>query len=81
MEVKNIEILYDLEKIDIENIDIDVFVTIEDGFSYNLSFATPKFFASVMDEEKSNYYGPGYPNIIVKKITKEIINEAVEAYV
>jgi hypothetical protein len=33
-----------------------------------------------MDKEKINYFEPGYPFIIVKKLTKEIITEAIEAY-
>jgi hypothetical protein len=34
-----------------------------------------------MDKEKMNYFEPGHPFIIVKKLTKEIITEAIEAYV
>jgi len=35
---------------------------------------------SLIDKEKMNYFEPGYPFIIVKKLTKEIISEAIEAY-
>ena len=33
-----------------------------------------------MDKEKMNYFEPGYPFIIVKKLTKDSITEAIEAY-
>jgi hypothetical protein len=33
-----------------------------------------------MSNEKSNYLSPGDSIIIVKKLTKEIIQEAIEAY-
>ena len=33
-----------------------------------------------MDKERMNYFEPGYPFIIVKKLTKEIISEAIQAY-
>ena len=33
-----------------------------------------------MDKEKTNFLLPGYPLIIVKKLTKEIIIEAITEY-
>ena len=33
-----------------------------------------------MDKEKTNFSEPGEPFIIVRKITKKIITEAIEAY-
>lgn len=33
-----------------------------------------------MDKEKMNYFETGHPFIIVKKLTKEIITEVIEAY-
>lgn len=33
-----------------------------------------------MDKDKINYFEPGHPFLIVKKLTKEIITEAIEAY-
>ncbi len=33
-----------------------------------------------MKEEKTNFIGPYTPMIIVKKLTKEIITEAIQAY-
>jgi len=34
-----------------------------------------------MEKEKKNFLGPSHPIIIVKKITKEIIEETMEAFV
>ena len=65
---------------DIENSNIDVFVELEDGYTYTVVVATAKNIESLMDKEKMNYFEPGYPFIIVKKLTKEIISEAIEAY-
>ena len=42
--------------------------------------ATVKNIESLMDKGKMNYFELGYPFIIVKKLTKEIINEAIEVY-
>ncbi len=65
---------------DIENCNIDVFVELEDGYTYTVVVATAKNIESLMDKERMNYFEPGYPLIIVKKLTKEIISEAIEAY-
>ena len=71
-----------LEEIeDIENDNLDVFVELEDGFIYTLVIATAQNLISLMDKERMNYSEPGPPFIIVKKLTKEIIEEAVKAYV
>jgi hypothetical protein len=34
-----------------------------------------------MEKDKVNFYGPGLPWIIVQKLTKEIIQEAIKAYI
>ena len=34
----------------------------------------------LIDKERMSYFEPGYPFIIVKKLTKEIISEAIQAY-
>ena len=34
-----------------------------------------------MEKDKVNFYGPGLPWIIVQKLTKEIIHEAIKAYI
>ena len=81
MLIKSISFPTYLEDItDIENSNIDVFVELEDGYTYTVVVATAKNIESLMDKEKMNYFEPGYPFIIVKKLTKEIISEAIQAY-
>jgi predicted nucleotidyltransferase len=81
MLIKSISFPTYLEDItDIENSNIDVFVELEDAYTYTVVVATAKNIESLMDKEKINYFEPGYPFIIVKKLTKEIITEAIEAY-
>jgi len=81
MLIKSISFPTYLEDItDIENSNIDVFVELEDAYTYTVVVATAKNIESLMDKEKMNYFEPGYPLIIVKKLTKEIITEAIEAY-
>ena len=70
-----------LDKIkDIECDNIDVCVTLENGFTYNLIVGTPRNIEFLMDRDKKNYFGPGYPFIIVKKLNKEIIRQAIQAF-
>ena len=33
-----------------------------------------------MSQEKANYVQPGKPSIIVKKLTEEIVTQAIQAY-
>ena len=81
MLIKSISFPTYLEDItNIENSNIDVFVELEDAYTYTVVVATAKNIESLMDKEKINYFEPGYPFIIVKKLTKEIITEAIEAY-
>ena len=66
--------------VDIEDSNIDVFVELEDNYTYTVVVATVKNIESLMAKEKTNYLEPGYPLIIVRKLTKEIIAEALQAY-
>ena len=81
MLIKSISFPTYLEDItDIENSNIDVFVELEDAYTYTVVVATAKNIEFLMDKERMNYFEPGYPFIIVKKLIKEIIEEAVKAY-
>jgi len=81
MLIKSISFPTYLEDItDIENSNIDVFVELEDAYTYTVVVATAKNIESLMDKERINYFEPGCPFIIVKKLTKEIISEAIKAY-
>ena len=78
MVIKNIRILDEIT--DIENDSIDVCVDSEDGHTFTLSIATIKNLLQRMDQEKSNFSNPGELVIVVRKLTQEIITEAIEAY-
>ena len=66
---------------DVYNSNIEVFVTLEDGFPLTIIVGTPKNLQYLMEKDKVNFYGPGLPWIIVQKLTKEIIQEAIKAYI
>ena len=81
MLVKNISFPTPLEYIeDIEDDNIDVFVELEDGYTHTVVIATFKNLLSLMDKEKMDFSEPGCPFIIVKKLTKDIIEETIKAY-
>lgn len=78
MLIKNIRIIDEIT--DIENDSIDVCVESEDGYTYTVSIATTKNLLQRMDQEKSNFSNPSELVIVVRKLTQEIITEALEAY-
>jgi hypothetical protein len=57
-----------------------VIVTLEDGHNYVIIVTTIQNILTTMNEEKSHFLPPGEPMIIVRKLTKEIIEEAIQAY-
>ena len=65
---------------DVYNDSVDVGVVFEDGYSYTIVVSTPQDLLEEMDQEKTNFIRPGTPRIIVKKLTKEIVTEAIQAY-
>lgn len=70
-----------LEEIpDIEDYNLDAFIELKNGCTYTLMIATAKNILSLMAKEKTNFLEPGDPFIVVKKLTKEIIEETVTAY-
>ena len=78
MLIRNIRILDEIT--DIENNSIDVCVDSEDDYTFTVSIATTKHLLQRMDEEKSNFSNPNELIIVVRKLTQEIITEALEAY-
>jgi hypothetical protein len=70
--------LEDIEKI--ENQNLDVLVELEDSYTCTVVVATAKNLEYLMDKEKTSFFEPGHPFIIVKKISKEIIEETIKAY-
>ena len=81
MVVKRITFPTQLEKIeDIDNDNIDVFVELDDGYIYTVVVATYKNILTQMDEMKSDFLEAGCPFIIVKKLTKEVIEQAIKSF-
>src|SRR4051812_48833045 len=78
MRIKNIRIFEEIT--DTENDCIDVCVDSEDGYTFTVSIATTKYLLQRMDDEKSNFSDPNELVIVVRKLTPEIITEALEAY-
>ena len=58
----------------------DVFVTLEDDYIYMVRLATVKNIEYLIKKEKMNYIEPGHLFVIVKELTKEIIEEAITVY-
>ena len=81
MKVESITFLSDLKDVkDIFDDNIDVSVNLENGRNYVLVVGTPKNLLRLMENEKSDFLSPGDPIVIVKKMTKEVIEQAIRAY-
>ena len=78
MKIKRIEFMEEIR--DVYNYNIDVLVENEDGYNCIIVVGTAQDLLEEMKQEKTNFVGPGTPHIIVKKLTKEIVTEAIEAY-
>jgi uncharacterized tellurite resistance protein B-like protein len=81
MKVESINFLSPIE--DIVNIfddNMDVSVNLENGLNYVVVVGTPKNLLRLMENGKSNFISPGDPIVIVKKMTKEVVEEAIQAY-
>ena len=79
--LKSIDLLSDLKDVDIFDSNIDLSVELDDGHNYIVVVATQKNLLTLMDMEKSDFLSPGDPMIIVRKLTKEIIESAIRAYI
>ncbi len=81
MKVESITFLSDLKDVkDIFDDNMDVSVNLENGRNYVLVVGTPKNLLRLMEKEKSDFLSPGDPIVIVKKMTKEVIEQAIKAY-
>ncbi|MGC6767335.1 hypothetical protein [Enterococcus sp. LJL51] len=81
MKIKAIRYPTTLDKIkDITNDNIDVFVDLEDGFTYTVIVSTVKSIENLLG--KKGFSTPGWPQqlIIVKELKEELIKKALEAY-
>ena len=59
---------------------LDVLVENEDGYTYTIVVSTPVDLLDQMEQEKINFIMPHTPKIIVKKLTEQIVREAIQAY-
>ena len=81
MLVKSIKFLSDLEDVnDIFDYNMDILVKLNNGHDYLVFVATQKNLLSLMDNEKSDFLFPGDTMIIVRKFTKEVIEETIKVY-
>ena len=81
MKVLTIDFFGPLEDIeDVFDYNMDVSVNLENGQNYVVVVGTPKNLLKLMENEKSDFLSPGDPIIIVKKMTKEVVEEAIRAY-
>lgn len=81
MKVLDIQYPTSLDKIqDINNDNIDVIVTLEDGISYVIVVTTPQNYYWFMDKERIDYVPPSPPLVIVRSLTEENIRIAIEAF-
>ena len=81
MRVESISFLGSLEDIDdIFDYNMDVSVKLENGRTYVVVVGTPKNLLRLMENENSDFLSPGDPIVIVKKMTKEVVEEAIQAY-
>ncbi|MGG3835839.1 hypothetical protein ABEV00_02295 [Paenibacillus thiaminolyticus] len=82
MRIIDIQYPTSLDKIkDIQNDNIDVFVTLEDGMTYTLVVTTPKNYYWYMENEGLDFVPASPPDIIVKELTEENIRKALENFV
>lgn len=81
MLIKNIICLPDLEELpDTMNDNIDVFAETEDGRHFTVTVCTPAFYTAYMDREGLNYVPSGPPDIIVRELTYENIEKALDDF-
>jgi hypothetical protein len=78
MKIKRIEFAHEITDPYIDN--LDVFVENENGYTYTIVVSTPGDLLDQMEQEKINFIMPGTPKIIVKKLTEQIVREAIQAY-
>lgn len=82
MKIENITFLNDLKDVkDIFDDNVDVAVKLDDGHEYIVVVATQKNLLALMNNEKSDFLSPGDPMIIVRKLTKKVVEDTIQVYV
>jgi hypothetical protein len=59
---------------------IEIYVQDDNYYTYTVFITTPEDLVKEMIQQKINFIRPEIPKVIVKKLTKEIITEAIESY-
>ena len=75
MKIKRIEFAHEITDPYMDN--LDVFVENENGYTYTILVSTPGDLLDQMEQEKINFIMPDTPKIIVKKLTEQIVREAM----
>ena len=80
MRVESINFLGPIKNIDdIFDYNMDVSVNLENGQNYIVVVGILKNLLKLMENEKSDFLSPGDLIIIVKKMTKEVVEEVIRA--
>lgn len=81
MKINKIEFPTSILKIqNIKDDNIDIFVELDDGFTYTLVACTPKNLETLMKRENIEYLPAMPPMIIVQELTEENIRKALDTY-
>lgn len=81
MKVERITFLTDLKDAkDIFDDNVDVVVKLDDGQEYIVVVATQKNLLTLMNNKKNDFFSPGDPMIIVRKLIKEVVEYAIKVY-
>lgn len=78
MRIRSIIFAHEITDLYVDN--VDVFVESESGYTYLIVVGTPGDLLDEMKQEKTNFIKPHSPIIVVKKLTQEIIEEALLFY-
>jgi len=65
---------------------LDVFVILKDeyctdGFAYFVEVLTPQYLSTLMKKFESDFLPPGYPYVIVSKLTDDIIKASLQSLI
>jgi len=78
MRIKKISFIDEVK--DSLNDSIDVGIEFEDGYSDTVIVRTSADLVEEILQEGTNFIKPGTSVIVVKQLTKKMVNEAIEAY-
>ena len=79
MKIEEIQLVTEIENIHEDGVDVNV--TLDNGFSYVIVIVTPQYLLSLMKDRNQPFIEPGENYIIVEKLTPEIIEKTIKAFV